>query len=438
MNQFIGVVTGIVIGVGLTVVGFLASNYEIKLAANADNAPDPNAVIEGGDGGAPQAGRGGPGGGPAESGVGGRGGRPEGGGPGFKNGKAPGAGGSSPGGGGGGGRSSSDKRQLTSLVRKLALLTGDVEIRFSEDQTQSLADLLAGISDQETMSDDQAKEQYEALTEVLTEGQLAKQELISLPFRRRGRSGGGGGGGGGRGGFGGGGGRGGFGGGGGGGRGGFGGGGRGGGGGGGFGGGGGRGGGGRGGGGRGGGGGSNDTNPFDSETSGQALDTLLARLRGEEPASTPTAPQTRGSGRGWERLKVNDTDGDGKVSKEEAPENYQRFFDRLDKNGDGFIEESEVSGGGGGGAAATDQGAKSKGTKGGSGFSLPESGKDYIALFDKNADGKVSKDELPAEAKRGIDFWWTNVDGDGDDAINEQEADAMIEQFKNFGGGNRQ
>ena len=108
------------------------------------------------------------------------------------------------------------------------------------------------------------------------------------------------------------------------------------------------------------------------------------------------------------------------------------------QNGDGFIEESEVSGGGGGGAAATDQGAKSKGTKGGSGFSLPESGKDYIALFDKNADGKVSKDELPAEAKRGIDFWWTNVDGDGDDAINEQEADAMIEQFKNFGGGNRQ
>ena len=142
-----------------------------------------------------------------------------------------------------------------------------------------------------------------------------------------------------------------------------------------------------------------------------------------------------GSGRGWDRLKANDTDGDGKVSKEEAPENYQRFFDRLDKNSDGFIEESEVSGGGrsggGGGGGARSGG----GGGGGARAALPASGKAYIQQYDKNSDGKVGKDELPEESKRGIDFWWSGVDTDGDDTLNEQEADAMIKRFKSFQGG---
>jgi hypothetical protein len=57
----------------------------------------------------------------------------------------------------------------------------------------------------------------------------------------------------------------------------------------------------------------------------------------------------------------NDKDGDGKVSKEEAPPTMQGFFDRLDANSDGFIDKeeadammrrrSEQGGGGGPGGA---------------------------------------------------------------------------------------
>jgi uncharacterized membrane protein len=38
-----------------------------------------------------------------------------------------------------------------------------------------------------------------------------------------------------------------------------------------------------------------------------------------------------------------DQDGDGKVSKDEAPEPMQNFFDRIDGNGDGFIDKAEAN-----------------------------------------------------------------------------------------------
>ncbi len=41
-------------------------------------------------------------------------------------------------------------------------------------------------------------------------------------------------------------------------------------------------------------------------------------------------------------LMALDTDGDGKVSKDEAPEQMKAFFDRIDGNGDGFIDKSEA------------------------------------------------------------------------------------------------
>ena len=46
-------------------------------------------------------------------------------------------------------------------------------------------------------------------------------------------------------------------------------------------------------------------------------------------------------GRSFDIMKM-DTDGDGKVSKEEAPERMRPFFDQIDPNGDGFIDAEEA------------------------------------------------------------------------------------------------
>ena len=54
-----------------------------------------------------------------------------------------------------------------------------------------------------------------------------------------------------------------------------------------------------------------------------------------------------------------DKDGDGKLSREEAPERMQQFFDRIDKNSDGFVDAAEMAamrGAGAGGGGRPDQG----------------------------------------------------------------------------------
>jgi len=52
-----------------------------------------------------------------------------------------------------------------------------------------------------------------------------------------------------------------------------------------------------------------------------------------------------GGGRGGPPpdIMASDADGDGKVSKEEAPERMAAFFDRIDTNSDGFIDADEVA-----------------------------------------------------------------------------------------------
>ena len=65
-----------------------------------------------------------------------------------------------------------------------------------------------------------------------------------------------------------------------------------------------------------------------------------------------------------------DADGDGKVSKSEAPEQMRSRFDMLDGNGDGFIDRAEVDAlmrrfqGGAGGQGAGGQGAGGQGAGG--------------------------------------------------------------------------
>jgi hypothetical protein len=104
----------------------------------------------------------------------------------------PGGGMGGPGGGmGRGGGGPSPKRQLTTLVRKIDLLTGDVALNLSDEQTAALAEILAPLKSQATMTDDQATAAYEEIFALLDDDQKAKQDAVGLPFRRGGRGGGG-------------------------------------------------------------------------------------------------------------------------------------------------------------------------------------------------------------------------------------------------------
>ncbi len=94
---------------------------------------------------------------------------------------------------GGGGGQPQPKRQLTTLVRKLELLTGDVAITLSLEQMTSIQATLNELSAIEKLTDEEAKDKHEKLLALLDEQQQAKQEAIGLPFRRGGGGGMGGG-----------------------------------------------------------------------------------------------------------------------------------------------------------------------------------------------------------------------------------------------------
>ena len=121
-----------------------------------------------------------------------------GGGGGFGGGGGGGRGGFGGGGGGRGGRGGfqpSPTRELTTLVRELDLLTGDVKIELADDQRKAVKALLEGIKGAETIDDETAQDMLDELNGKLTDEQKAKLEAVSLP-RTRGSFGRGGGGGG--------------------------------------------------------------------------------------------------------------------------------------------------------------------------------------------------------------------------------------------------
>lgn len=89
----------------------------------------------------------------------------------------------------GGGRGPSPKRQLTMLVRKVDLLTGDVALNLSDEQGTALTEILGKIKSQEEMTDEEASTLNDEILALLEEDQKAKQDAIGLPFRRSGRGG---------------------------------------------------------------------------------------------------------------------------------------------------------------------------------------------------------------------------------------------------------
>jgi len=83
--------------------------------------------------------------------------------------------------GGGGPRAPSPKRQLTTLVRKLEILTGDIALNLSDEQAAAVCKVLADLDSTDLMTDEEAQGNYDELVGILNDDQKAKQEMIGLP-----------------------------------------------------------------------------------------------------------------------------------------------------------------------------------------------------------------------------------------------------------------
>ncbi len=159
------------------------------------------------------------------------------------------------------------------------------------------------------------------------------------------------------------------------------------------------------------------------------LQEASAGSREGEPGKRPGGAPATGAAGGMNaeamiaRLKQADTNGDGKLSKDEAPERMRENFDRIDQNGDGFIDEKEMkqvaqllsrAGGPGKGPAGA-------GAPGGGGILAG-----MMKQADKNGDGKLSKDEAPERMRDNFD----RIDQNGDGFIDDQELQGMIGRMK--------
>lgn len=116
-----------------------------------------------------------------------------------------------------------------------------------------------------------------------------------------------------------------------------------------------------------------------------------AEMAAARPGRGPgrAGPGHQGAGPG--RL---DKNGDGKITKDEAPARMQERFDAVDANKDGALDPQELQ------AARGKHGA--------------QSGAERIKRLDKNGDGKIAKDEAPAPMQKHFDAIDTNKDGYAD------------------------
>jgi collagen type III alpha len=120
-----------------------------------------------------------------------------------------------------------------------------------------------------------------------------------------------------------------------------------------------------------------------------------------------------------------DRDGDGKISREEAPEPMRPYFDQIDENQDGFLDRQEVNslrrrfGGRGGGAPGP--GGAGPGGRGGS---------RGLMQLDTDGDGKISKEEAPEPMRAAFD----SMDANGDGFIDREEADQLRQKLGGAGG----
>lgn len=152
--------------------------------------------------------------------------------------------------------------------------------------------------------------------------------------------------------------------------------------------------------------------------------------KGQPPkGGRPGQPGQPGQPGGFQRLnpvlQALDTDGDGELSADEI-KNASKTLMKLDKNGDGKLSGEEIRPAGFGGAGGF-------GRPGGGRGGDPKEMIERFKGFDKNKDGKLSKDELPEFLQQQFERGDANKDG----FLDEAEIKKLAEGLGGAGAGTR-
>lgn len=155
-----------------------------------------------------------------------------------------------------------------------------------------------------------------------------------------------------------------------------------------------------------------------------------SNLAGRGQGRAPGGRQPMNADQLKDRIMQSDADGDGRISEAEAPQQMVNQFARVDQNGDGFLDESEID------AFASRArpgglGVQRSARQGQAGRANPA---EQLRNMDSNGDGQITKDELPAQMQQRFD----RIDQNGDGVIDEEEIEAMASRFRGGTGNGRQ
>jgi hypothetical protein len=135
-----------------------------------------------------------------------------------------------------------------------------------------------------------------------------------------------------------------------------------------------------------------------------------------------------------ERIMAKDKNADGRLTPEELTENERQMLRNADLNGDGAVDRQELAAVGQGGAQPGNLGGVNNGATGAG----RRGGNDAMGRFfqaDRNRDGKLSADEVPADSAGMMRAADLNGDG-GVDASEMQAFSArMGDRMRAFGTG---